>query len=194
MIGVVVPVVEAITGVPWLARGTSPPTAAADAEPLRVAILATAHTVQSQAYVTEIRLRAPHARVVQQACPNLVEMIEGAASEREIRASVRRYVLELLDDYGVPDVCVLGCTHYPLIEDHFVSELPASVRLLSQPDVTARSLAAYLKRHPQFVTKGAPRRRFLTTGNAAHVSALASRFYGRAVQFSSLTEAIAAPL
>jgi glutamate racemase len=99
----------------------------------------------------------------------------------------------LLEAEGEPDICVLGCTHYPLIERHFAAALPTRTKLLSQPLVTAKSLTEYLRRHPQFRSEGAPQRQFLTTGNAPHVSALATRFYGRPVEFTSLTKAPISP-
>jgi len=187
VIGVVVPIVEAITGKPWAANEMATSTVAIG-EPLRVAIFATAHTVQTRAYVSEIGQRAPHIQVAQKACPELVSMIENHAPHSAIRAAVRRYVRELLEAEGTPDICVLGCPHYPLIEDYFVAELPAQVELLSQPDVTAKSLTSYLRRHPEFRNVGIPHREYLTTGDAAHVSALATRFYGHSVQFGMLAD------
>jgi len=81
---------------------------------------------------------------------------------------------------------ILGCTHYPLIAALFAEALPPNVEVLSQPDITARSLAAYLGRHPEFDTAdglAAPLPRFYTTGDAGPVSALATRFYGRPAVF-----------
>jgi len=186
VIGVVVPVVEAITGMPWFAGNKVSIRTAPDAEPTRVAIFATAHTVQTRVYVAEIRHRARHIQVAQKACPDLVGLIEAAASPPMIKDAVRRYVEQLLGEEGVPDICILGCTHYPLIEEYFIAELPSEVTVLSQPDVAARSLAAYLDRHPHFRNDGTPHLQFLTTGDAAHVSALATRFYGRPVEFTSI--------
>ena len=188
VIGVLVPVVEAITGVPWIATAMASLTAA-DVKPARVAIFATAHTVRTRAYVTEISQRAPHIRVSQRPCPDLVDLIESDAPRITIREAVRRHVGELFAADGIPDVCILGCTHYPLIEDHFLAHLPAGVKLFSQPDVTARSLSSYLDRHPRFRSMGSPQSRFLTTGDAARVSALATRFYGCPVGFTSVARA-----
>ena len=190
VIGVIVPVVEAITGEPWHARDKGTGRDMPAAGPIKVAIFATAHTVRTRAYVTEIERRAPHIRVVQKACPSLVGLIERSAPDFEIRQTVRRYVGQMLDSDGIPDICVLGCTHYPLVESYFASELPVSTRLFSQPEVTARGLSAYLDRHPQFRSRGLARRQFLTTGDARHVSALATRFYGRPVEFESLVQQV----
>ncbi len=191
VIGVIVPVVEEITGVPWQSVADILPPPAAPS--LHVALFATVHTVRTRSYVKEINHRAPGIRVSQKACPDLVRLIEDAAPEDVLRERVRHYVGALLEAEGIPDVCVLGCTHYPLIEHLFVRELPPGVRMVSQSAVTATSLKHYLDRHPEFSCSGTPRREFLTTGAVDHVSALASRFYGQPVAFRALYETATSP-
>jgi glutamate racemase len=85
---------------------------------------------------------------------------------------------------GTPDICILGCTHYPLIEPIFAEELPPSVRLLSQPAITAASLTRYLERHPRHRRARQLPTQFFTTGAADQASALATRFYGRPITFT----------
>jgi glutamate racemase len=186
VIGIIVPVVEAVTGVPWAVGNTSVPPSPGD-QPSHVAIFATRHTVQTGVFATEIGKRAPSIRVSHQACPALAKLIDCGAPEHTIRQAVRMYVAELLDaSIEIPDMCILGCTHYPLVEHIFADELPKGIRLLSQAELTAASLKLYLDRHPQFSSGIAARSRYLTTGDARHVSALASRYYGRVVRFRSL--------
>jgi glutamate racemase len=188
VLGVLVPMVEAITGVPWMEQ---PPTLRHDGPTRLVAVFATRRTVDSDAYPIEIGKRAPTVRVVQQACPLLVRLIESAAPRRDIRAAVGDYVGALLDrlEGRIPDVAMLGCTHYPLVADLFAETLPAGVDVLSQPDLVARSLVAYLARHPEFDHReAAPSTHFLTTGQPDPVSRLASAFFGRPVDFQGLAE------
>lgn len=183
VLGVLVPMVEAITGVPWMA---SEPTAREQAQPHTVAVFATRQTVASNAYPIEIGKRAPELTVVQQACPGLVDLIEAERPQAEIREAVHAYVGALLEKLGgrPPEVAILGCTHYPLVADLFAEALPASVRVLSQPTLVARSLTAYLQRHPDLDGPAAePAVRFLTSGDAAQVSARSSAFLGRQVVF-----------
>jgi glutamate racemase len=191
VIGVLVPMVEAITGVPWMADIR---TGRHRGKPRTVAIFATRHTVRSGAFVEEIGKRAPEVTVVQQACPMLVTLIEQAAPEAVLRRAVRRYAALLMRQLGgvAPDAVILGCTHYPLISGLFAETLPPDVEVLSQPDITARSLAAYLGRHPEFDTSDGTlsQPRFFTTGDAAQVSTLATRFYGRPAVFGPIDAAL----
>jgi glutamate racemase len=188
VLGVLVPMVEAITGVPWMADIR---TGQRRGRKRTVAIFATRHTVASGAYLHEIGKRAPEITVVQQACPVLVELIERGAPTPVVARGVRRYTALLMRRLNgvAPDAVILGCTHYPLVADLFAAHLPQGVEVLSQPDITARSLAAYLVRHPVFgrATKALPvASHFYTTGAVAGVSALASRFYGKNANFKAL--------
>ncbi len=188
VLGVFVPMVEAVTEVPWHVEA---PPDAARREPAVVGVFATRRTVASGAYPSEIAKRAPRIRVVQQACPGLVNLIEAGAAPDVLEAAIAGHATGFMAqlDGAAPDSVILGCTHYPLIAGSFAAALAAEglggVRLHSQPDLVAGSLAAYLARHPEFGAPAAPRAatQFLTTGDPAAVSALAKRFFGAALGF-----------
>ena len=188
VIGVLVPMVEAVTGVPWMAEIEA---GRHRGEPRTVAVFATRLTVQSGAFVHEIRKRAAEITVVQQACPALVRLIEQAAPLAQLRPAVQHYTAELMETLNAipPSAAILGCTHYPLVQNLFAEALPNGVELLSQPEITAKSLAAYLVRHPEFDRADGQPIRFYTSGPAAKVSELASRFYGETLEFRPLPPA-----
>ncbi|HYE51039.1 MAG TPA: glutamate racemase [Azospirillaceae bacterium] len=188
VLGVLVPMVEAITCVPWMA---DVPASAHAGEPRTIGIFATRRTVLSRAFPTEIGKRAPEVRVVQQACPDLVPLIEADAPADEIRAAVRRYATGLMRklDGVPPDAVMLGCTHYPLVADAFAEALPPGLEVLCQPSLTAKSLRAYLERHPEFDSRGQGPLRFHTTGDPVPVTRLATRFFGREARFDRLEPA-----
>lgn len=184
VLGVFVPMVEAVTNVPWQIESPVPailPAAQA------IGVFATRRTVASGAYLREIARRAPGVRVVQQACPNLVKYIEDDAPAQDIAALIQGFAAGLLAQAGEtpPDSVILGCTHYPLVAREFTAALPPGVRVFAQPELVADSLAAYLTRHPEFDVASGPRgtTRFLTTGDPAATSALTKRFFGTALRF-----------
>lgn len=183
VLGVLVPMVEAITGMPWMAEI---PASRHAGQARTIGVFGTRQTVASEAYPREIHKRAPEVTVVQQACPHLAGMIEDGADRAEIRRAVHGYVGDLMAQLSdrPPQAVMLGCTHYPLVTDLFAEALPPGVETLSQPDLTARSLKAYLERHPEFSAPFAPTQ-FFTTGDAARVTALARRFWGREVTFQA---------
>lgn len=184
VLGVFVPMVEVLAGVSWRDGTTVPGKVAPDG---MVAVFATQRTIHSGAYPFEVGLRAPHMRVVSQACPKLVAAIEADEPDAVLRELVAGYVAEMLDqtEGRVPQAAVLGCTHYPLVAPFFAAALPSGVQLLDQPSIVADSLAEYLSRHDRFTVapEDAGHRRFLTTGDPARVSAFASRFFGAEVTF-----------
>jgi glutamate racemase len=171
LLGVLVPMVEALTGLPW----DRDEPGLADEYPASVGVFATRRTVESGAYSREISRRAPACRVIEQACPGLVSAIERGAGHDELAALVGGFVGELLartakETGRPPEVVLLGCTHYPLLEELFRQHLPAATGIISQPDVVARSLWAYLQRHPQMAgEKDAGALQLLTTGDPENI-------------------------
>jgi glutamate racemase len=84
-----------------------------------------------------------------------------------------------------PEAAILGCTHYPLMEDVFQQALGPDVAVYSQPRLVADSLADYLARHPGMMGAG-QETRYLTTGDPRRVSDRATQFLRRAVSFEAL--------
>lgn len=152
ILGVVAPMVEGATQTPWAATAPQYPQ---KYNTSTIAVFGTRRTISSDVYPEEILKRCPRVTVVQQDCPELASAIEDGQSEAELDALVGRYVAELMHrcEEREPDQAILGCTHYPLVEELFVRHLPASTRLFSQPEVVADSLEDYLARHPEYGLK-----------------------------------------
>jgi glutamate racemase len=181
VIGIVVPTIEAATGLGWDQDGAA---VMQTEESSTIAVFATRRTVETDCYPTEIRKRRPDIRVVQQACPELAGSIERGVPREDMQKLVKTYVQELLRRLDrAPECVILGCTHYPLVADLFASSLPPGVRLIHQPDATARALKAYVERHPQFDGSRGGSRRFLSTGYSAEALPLIERFWGDKLPF-----------
>jgi glutamate racemase len=182
VLGIVVPTIEAATGIGW--RQDSP-TPAEARNSGTIAVFATRRTVETDCYPIEIRKRRPGITVVQQACPELAGSIERGLPRRDLRTLVDQYVGELLNKLGsAPECVILGCTHYPLVADLFAAALPPEVRMIHQPAATAIALKHYLDRHPEYDGPRAGRRTFLSTGFPAEALALIERFWGGKVPFT----------
>ena len=177
VLGVFVPMIEALAERPW--GDTSPPSRVSLD---RVALFATPATVASGAFERELDLRAQGIQVTAQACPELVDAIEAGDRARSTQL-VNQYVAALKETLPEPQAAALGCTHYPWVAADFQSALGAEVRLISQPDLIAASLADYLIRHQMPRTAGGDR--FLTTGDCEAVSRQASQFWGSNLPFES---------
>ena len=176
VLGVFVPLIEALTERQW--GDNSPPREVAVKH---VALFATPATVASRAFQRELAFRAIGVDVETQACGGVVDAIEDGDMILA-EALVRSHVEALRRKMPQPQAAVLGCTHYPLMEDAFQAALGADVKVFSQADLVAESLADYLDRHPAMRGEGCDSR-FLTTGDPARVSDRATQFLRRQIRF-----------
>jgi glutamate racemase len=163
VLGIIVPTIEAATGLPWEheaeRRGDK-------VEQLDVlGVFSTQGTTNSRVYEIEIDKRKQDIAVFSQACPDLVPMIEADAGAVDLAKAVEGYVQALKTRIGrYPDRAVLGCTHYEIIADIFRAALPAGTPVIHQPASTADALELYLQRHPELDPGTGGARKFLTTG------------------------------
>ncbi len=177
VLGVFVPMIEALTERNW--GDNSPPREVAVKN---VALFATPATVASRAFQRELAFRAIGVDVEAQACGGVVDAIEdGDLILAE--ALVRSHVQALKRKMPHPQAAILGCTHYPMMQNAFQEALGDGVKVYSQADLVAASLSDYLDRHPNMV--GAADPGFVTTGDARHVSDRATQFLRRQITFQS---------
>jgi glutamate racemase len=149
-----------------------------------VGILATSGTVQSESYLIEIQKFFPEVTVHQEACPLWVPLIENNEHEKPgADYFVQQHLNNLLTQHPQIDAVLLGCTHYPLLENKIRHFLPRKVKLLSQGQIVAASLDDYLHRHPEIETRllDSGSRRFYTTDSARDFDLHAAIFYGAEV-------------
>lgn len=177
VLGVFVPLIEALTERRW--GDNSPPREVAVNH---VALFATPATVSSRAFQRELAFRAIGVDVEAQACGGVVDAIE-EGDMILAEALVRSHVDALKRKMPNPEAAVLGCTHYPLVEDVFRDALGPGVEVYSQAGLVAESLADYLERHPDAGHGG--HSAFLTTGDPRRVSDRATQFLRRGIAFTA---------
>ncbi|HBS49222.1 MAG TPA: glutamate racemase [Rhodobacteraceae bacterium] len=175
VLGVFVPLIEALTERQW--GDNSPPREVAVKH---VALFATPATVSSRAFQRELAFRAIGVDVEAQSCGGVVDAIE-EGDMILAEALVRSHVDALKRKMPAPEAAVLGCTHYPLVQDVFQAALGEGVQVFSQPALVAASLADYLERHPGMVGDGPGG--YLTTGDPRRVSDRATSFLRREISF-----------
>jgi glutamate racemase len=154
-----------------------------------VGVLGTSGTVSSGSYLVEIEKFFPDLIVHQEACPMWVPLIEN----NEINNAgadyfISRHIHNLLQQDAAIDAIILGCTHYPLIEEKIRSYLPDHIQLLSQGPIVAAGLKDYLQRHPEMdarCSKGSSLI-FYTTEQPSNFDTRASRFFGQPLQSEHL--------
>ena len=191
VLGIVAPTVEAATQTPWaITVPQYPQKLNTDV----IAVFGTMRTISSGVFAEEIGKRCPKVTVLQQVCAELAGAIEQQAGPFRLDALVASGVAELIarNHGAAPHRAILGCTHFPIVEGLFRAHLPASTRLLSQPEIVADSLEDYLSRHAEFIDAEAkPGVRLLTTGDAKAVARVARVFWPDAPAFESTRQAAA---
>jgi glutamate racemase len=184
VLGIIVPTIEAATGLPWEheaeRRGEK-------VEKLDVlGVFSTPATSASRVYEIEIDKRRQDVAVFSEPCPELARMIETGAGAVELATVVEGHVQALSKRIGrTPDRAILGCTHYEIVADMFRAALPPGTPLIHQPDATADALMRYFERHPEFDPGQGGQRRFLTTGKPGVQNGLVETFWGGPLAFEA---------
>ena len=154
-----------------------------------IGILATNGTVQSESYLIEIEKFFPGYKVVQEACPMWVPLIENGEHEGPgADFFIKKHIDSILKSAPEIDTLLLACTHYPLLKEKIQAYLPPHVTLLAQGEIVAQSLQQYLQRHPQ-IENGLTRqgqRNFFTTDSTIAFEQQAKLFFGEVVKANHL--------
>ena len=148
-------------------------------------ILATNGTVVSESYPMEIAKFFPGLKVYQEACPMWVPLVEN--NEHHSHGAdyfVKKNMHNIFEKGGNIDVLLMACTHYPLLKEKIEEYLPVGVKLISQGEIVAQSLADYLIRHPEMETRCSQKRQrlFYTTDSTEDFDNHAAIFFGQPVQ------------
>jgi glutamate racemase len=184
VLGIIVPTIEAATGLPW---EHEPERRGEKVEQLDVlGVFSTPATARSRVYEIEIDKRRQDVAVFTEACPDLARLIESGAAAGDLKAVVDSHVDAITRRIGrPPDRAILGCTHYEITAEIFRAALPAGTPLIHQPGATADAIERYLERHPEYDPGHGGMRRFLTTGQPGAQNGLVERFWGAPLVFDA---------
>jgi glutamate racemase len=156
-----------------------------------VMVIATAATVESQAYTAACRERG--LRAIEKACPLLVPLVEEGWIDHPVTREIAGiYLDDLLLQANMAgfqaDTLVLGCTHYPLLREVIATILHARspkspVRVIDSADVTAEQVGLRLGigSRANADHKREPSVRFYATDSVMKFRSLGTRFLGRTI-------------
>jgi glutamate racemase len=147
-----------------------------------IGVLATSGTVSSNSYPIEIEKFFPEIKVFQEACPIWVPLIENNEfNNAGADYFIEKHINHLLQKSASIDTILLGCTHYPLLQNKIKALLPENIELLSQGKIVANSLVDYLKRHESLenLCSKNGKTAFYTTDSTEIFDKQAELFYGK---------------
>ena len=155
----------------------------------RIVVIATEATIAGGAYQKAIARIRPDAVVTGRACTLFVPLAEeGWMNGPLVEGIARRYLADIfsLEDNvapsgcSTPDTLLLGCTHFPLLQEALQNVVGQQVRIVDSAATTALRVAEELRATNLLrQTDGLARYSFLTTDNTTRFARTGSLFLGR---------------
>ena len=131
-----------------------------------IGLIGTEASIRSGAYEREIRARNTTAQVISPPCPKIAPLVESGRfqpEDAEVRAAAEEYLLPL-KARGVESL-VLGCTHYPLLEEVIGRTMGPRVKLIDTGAVCARAAVKALTDQGLLADRETGSSRYLTSGD-----------------------------
>ncbi|MFP4473304.1 MAG: glutamate racemase [Candidatus Omnitrophota bacterium] len=148
----------------------------------RIGVIATQATVSSHAYRDAVKRLRPRAKVVEQACPLFVPLVEEGWFRRDVTRRIAAEYLRGVRRAGI-DTLILGCTHYPLLKTVLRQVLGQDVVLIDSAEAVARDLAELLEKQDlQRPRARKGRYRFYASDEPRHFQQAAKRFLQRDIK------------
>jgi len=144
-------------------------------------VLATEATVRLGAYGNAIRALDARATVQELACEMLVALAEeGWAHGSVAEAIISKYLLPILgsEQEKRPDSLILGCTHFPLLQDAIRRVAGAQISITDSATTTAAVVARELKKAKLLRRGTAAQMRLLATDGARRFARVGGDFLG----------------
>jgi glutamate racemase len=154
--------------------GVIRPTAESVRKFKKIGLIGTMRTVDSSAYVQELKKINSRIKLFSKATPKLVPMIESGKYEKEI-----------LQSYLIPfknmDALILGCTHYGMLKRQMQNILGKKIKIIAQEDLLPKKLESYLSKHGEIRKKLSQNKKFeiLLTKSSERYKKLAYKWFGK---------------
>jgi glutamate racemase len=109
----------------------------------KIGVIGTIATINSNSYTVQIHKHLKEAKVYAQPCPLLVPLVEEGWLNDEITImTLKKYLQEMISEKV--DTLILGCTHYPLLENTIQQIMGNHVKLIDSGKETAKAVKRVL--------------------------------------------------
>ncbi len=109
----------------------------------RIGVIGTAGTINSSEYEKALRKNNGHLHIVSKACPMFVLLVENNLVETPEAKKVAHEYLDPIVEENI-DALILGCTHYPLMENLIQEVVGPSVNLINSAEEIAAEVELIL--------------------------------------------------
>lgn len=141
----------------------------------KIAVLGTAATIRSNAYVERINAVKPEAFVISQACPLFVPLAEEGWTEGKIPDQIADHYLADIKKGGI-DTVILGCTHYPLLKKTISKSLGENVNMVDSSDAVVKNVISILEKISGFSSNQVGKIKCYVTDDPSSFNKIARRF------------------
>ena len=154
----------------------------------KIGIIGTSATVGSGVYTRAIKQKDSEVEVYAKACSMFVPLVEEGWWNNDIAERICREYLEPLKEENI-DTLILGCTHYPLLQDTIQKVMGAEVTLINSATEVAKVIERTLNeleigclRNENYENDEEAEYEFFTSDSVEKFKALGSIFLGREVK------------
>ena len=109
-----------------------------------IGVIGTETTILSGTYQEKIKKINIDIKVVTQACPLFVPIIEEGLINEKFSDCIAEYYLKIFKKTPI-DTLILGCTHYPLFKNIIQKHINSQVLVVDSAKATAEYVVQYLK-------------------------------------------------
>jgi glutamate racemase len=151
-----------------------------------IGVIATSATINSNAYARAIHAQEPRARIVSQACPLFVPLVEEGYLEHPATYLIAEEYLKSIKSEQI-DTLVLGCTHYPLLKPLLARVLDdQNIILVDSAVTTAEQVAQYFDNHELHSRQDSiPKYHFFVSDIPVKFQKIGEQFLGRSMDHIS---------
>lgn len=109
-----------------------------------IGVIATKGTIKSNAWENAIKKYNPSANVISLACPLFVPIVEEGFAKTQIADLAIKEYISKFKGTNITSL-ILGCTHYPILEEKIQKEIGNDVNLVNAGVMSALDSIKYLK-------------------------------------------------
>ncbi len=149
----------------------------------KIGVIATEATVFSKSFEREFYKIDPKIKIYQRACPLLAPIVEEGQEDKDSTEIIIKDYLEFFRNKDI-DTLILGCTHYGILKEKIIKNMPYKVQVVCESDVIGKKLEGYLARHLEIeknISKNG-KRVFFTTDTTTRFEKLGSKFFGKKIE------------
>ena len=108
-----------------------------------VGVIATKGTIKSNAWENAIKKYNPNSNVISLACPLFVPIVEEGFAKTQIADFAIKEYISKFKGTNITSL-ILGCTHYPILEEKIQKEIGNGVKLINAGVMSALDSIKYM--------------------------------------------------